>query len=470
MAQDDKGQTVSLGPVGALDASRGQAGASDANTFRRRPASETRQYSAPPSDPVVGEALMEEIRKPSWVRLRSDGPISAGGMGEIEAVIDDVLQRRLARKLIHADLQERSATLQMFVREAQITGRLSHPNIVPVHEIGYDPAGRLYFTMKLIRGKTLAELIEQRESVELSRDELFSLLDDVVKVCDALSFAHASGVLHCDIKPDNIMIGDFGQVYLMDWGIAHVMDGAEESDNWVGQSDVDELVLGTARYMSPEQASGPRAELDVRADLFALGASVYEILTRRSVYPGGNPLVTLMSAQTGDIPTISEVIGVGKVPRALERIVHRALAADRADRYDTVDAFRADLVQFMRGDGEFPRVTVEADEVIIREGDCGDAAYIIVNGRCEVFQTVDGQRLVRRVMGPGEVFGEAAILTDGPRTASVVATDQVTLMVISRDVLDSELGLVKPWLASLLRTLADRFRDIDQKLRDAQRE
>jgi serine/threonine-protein kinase len=459
MGVGDKPDTVSL---------RRHPVHSDADTLGRAKTDSTRMRGEPATDPIVGQALMDEIRKPSWVRLRSDGAIGAGGMGDIEAVVDDVLQRRLARKLIHPDLQERQATLQMFIREAQITGRLSHPNIVPVHEIGYDPTGRVYFTMKLIRGNTLAALIDARESVEIERNELFSRLDDIVKVCDALGFAHDNGVLHCDIKPDNIMVGNFGQVYLMDWGVAHIMDAATDSDNWVGEADVDSLILGTAQYMSPEQATGPRAELDQRADLFAVGAALYEILTKRPPYPAGNATATLMNAQSGEMPSVSEVIGRGKVPRALERIVMRALAADRDERYPNVEAFRDDLVQFMRGDGEFPRISVAAGDTVIREGDEGDAAYIIVSGSCEVFQTVDGERTVRRTMGPGEVFGEAALLTDGNRTASVSAAEDTMLMVIARDVLDEELGLVRPWLASLLRTLAARFRDIDTKLRDAQ--
>lgn len=439
---------------------------SDAETMGRATTDRTRMRK-PQTEPIIGQALMDEIRKPSWVRLRSDGPIGAGGMGDIEAVVDDVLQRRLARKLIHPDLQERQATLQMFIREAQITGRLSHPNIVPVHEIGYAPTGRVYFTMKLIRGKTLAQLIDDRPSVDLERNELFARLEEIVKVCDALAFAHANGVLHCDIKPDNIMVGDFGQVYLMDWGVAHLLDPASDSDNWVGEADVDALILGTAQYMSPEQAIGPRAELDQRADQFAIGAALYELLTKRPPYPAGNACATLMNAQSGDIPAVSQVIGRGKVPRALESIVMRALAADRDDRYPSVEALRDDLVQFMRGDGEFPRIEVDAGDIVIREGDRGDAAYIIVSGSCEVFQSVDGERAVRRTMGPGEVFGEAALLTEGNRTASVSAVEDTTLMVIARDVLDEELGLVRPWLASLLRTLAARFRDIDGKLRDA---
>lgn len=441
---------------------------SRADTLMHETEGMTRRYGqARLETPPVGEALMEEIRKPSWARLRSDGRISAGGMGAIEAVVDGVLQRRLARKLIHPDLQERDATLKMFVREAQITGRLSHPNIVPVHEIGYDLTGRLYFTMKLIRGQTLSQLIDARESVELGRDDLFTLLEAIVKVCDALSFAHSNGVLHCDIKPDNIMIGDFGEVYLMDWGVAHIMDPQMESSNWVGQTDVAGLILGTAQYMSPEQASSPRDELDPRSDLFSLGAALYEVLTKRPPHPAGNPLVSLMSAQTGEIPSISEAIGHGKVPPALERIVMRALAADREQRYPSVEAFQSDLVHFIRGDGEFPRVVVPDKELIIREGEIGDAAYIIVNGKCEVYQTRDGEHVTLRMMGPGEFFGEAAILTDSPRTASVAAVGVTTLMVISREVLDTELGLVKPWLATLLRTLAERFRDIDRKLREA---
>ncbi len=431
----------------------------------------------------TAEVLLDVLGKPAWGRLLKEATLSAGGMGEIETVIDSVLQRRLARKLIHPELQARDATLKMFVREAQITGRLSHPNIVPVHEIGCNPDGQFYFTMKLIRGQTLAQIIEQRAKAAMSRNELLTLIEWMLKVCDALGYAHDNGVLHCDIKPDNIMIGDFGQVYLMDWGVAYVIDEGDEqlTEDLVGlghrnpggktsNTEVDGLILGTPEFMSPEQARGPRSELDVRADVFSLGGVLYAALTRRPLYSPDSPLATLLLAQNCEVKPIHEVVGRGVVPRELERIAMRALEADPAKRQQSVGEFAEELRRFIRGDGEFQRIDVLAGETLVTEGEMGEAAYIIVSGACEAVQERNGRRTVLRTMRAGEVFGEASILSPGPRTASVVVTEDATLMVIDRIVLEEELELLKPWLAALLRTLAERFRDVDGQLREALKE
>jgi len=430
--------------------------------------------------------VRNQLHTPAWERLRHVAELTRGGMAKLDVVVDEVLQRRLARKTILPQLENRDTTWRMFVREAQITSRLSHPNIVPVHDIAYDEEGHLSFTMKLLHGETLTELIESFPSGPLSRDELFTVIDVVIKVCDALAYAHSRGVLHCDVKPCNVMVGDFGQVYLMDWGVAQVMDRPARAPSSgpganltveeaitdpleLDEEKVDSLVLGTPNYMSPEQASGPRALLDGRADVFSVGAMLFEAFTRRPPYLGKDTQVALAHAHLGRIPAVSTVVGPAAIPPALERIIMKALAYDREQRYANVAALRADLVSFARGDGEFPRMTVSAGHTIIAEDDAPDAAYIIVRGSCEVSQSDDGQRRVVRVMEAGEVFGEAAILSDSRRTATVVALQETELIVISRSVLNEEVGVLKPWLRSLLQSLAQRFGSVDQERRRAVR-
>lgn len=418
-----------------------------------------------------GKPDVIEVLRPSHERLDRWKTLGKGGFAAIEVAIDRVLQRRLAMKVIHRELQLDDLTLQLFAREAMITAQLDHPNIVPVHDVGTDDDDRLYFTMKLVEGRTLSQLIE--EQGELDWETLRSRVEIAIKLCDALSFAHSRGVLHCDVKSDNIMVGDFGQVYLMDWGVAKLMDGAAvriegplrdaaglEQLHLPHDDHVMTTVLGTPAYMSPEQARGPRSALDVRADVYSLGAVLYEIVTGQPPHAAERADVMLASARTGDVRRPSSRIQ-RHVPPDFERIIMKALARRRDDRYQTIDALREALVVFARGDSGFPRVIYEAGTTIIAEGDEGDAAYIIVAGRCEVFQTVDGQRRVLREMGPGEVFGEAAVLSPGPRTASVVASEPTSVLVIDRDVLHEEVGTIKPWLARVLRTLAMRFRDAD---------
>ncbi|MCA9664642.1 MAG: cyclic nucleotide-binding domain-containing protein [Myxococcales bacterium] len=426
---------------------------------------ETRLYTGAhvfsPSEEELEEQL-EQIRQPLSQRLELQERIARGGMGQVEIVVDHALERRLARKVIHPDLQKKRRTLWLFIREARITAQLDHPNIVPVHDIGQDEDG-IYFTMKRVDGRTLTHVFADLPVGRLPRETLFKLLEDFIKVCDALAFAHSRGVLHCDLKPDNIMVGDFGQVYLMDWGVARVLDPSGEvqtnSLSGIVKTLASGAIMGTPNYMSPEQALGLRGSLDERSDVFSLGAILYQLLTGRPPYTGKEFDETLKKAQRGDYVVPSEMVGPFVIPPALERIVLKAMNTDPAARYQTVIALVRDLRTFMRGGHEFPRITYRAGEHIVREGDEGDTAYIVASGRCEIYRMVDGEHQTLTVLGPGQVFGETAILTSGPRTASVVALeDETQLYVLSAEDLEGEIADMKPWLASLVRSLANRFR------------
>src|SRR5579862_1492985 len=152
------------------------------------------------------------------VRLRDEGEIARGGMGSIRRIYDNELRRPLARKVIDPRLGADPYSAQRFIDEARITGMLDHPNIVPIHELAADDRTQASYTMKLVEGQTLTALI----AAQKTRRDLEHILQCVIKVCDALAFAHSRGVIHRDLKPDNIMVGSFGQVYVMDWGLAQV--------------------------------------------------------------------------------------------------------------------------------------------------------------------------------------------------------------------------------------------------------
>ena len=404
-------------------------------------------------------SIIEKITRPGDLRLVSEGTIAGTDMSSVEVVIDNALKRRMVKKIIKQDLQEDARSVWMFIREARFTSQLDHPNIVPVHDVGQDDQGRLFFTMKRVQGIPLSKRIRDVHKGGMTNAALFDLLTILVKVCDALGFAHSRNVLHCDLKPENIMVGDFGEVFLMDWGIAKVLGGDHaDEEAWYRKGSV----AGTTAYMPPEQAACDRQLLDRRSDIFSLGTVIYEMLTRRPPYVSETYIGTLALAQRCEYPAPSEVAEEMVVPVKLESIVLRAMATEPDDRYQTVSELHDDLVRFMRGSDEFPSIIVRAGEHIIREGETGDAAYIIASGHCEVFRIIDGERVSLRVMGPGDVFGEAAILAAGPRTASVVAVDDVVLHMVTREVLESEVSQLKPWLAALIKTLAQRFSELEQ--------
>jgi len=446
---------------------------------------------APREGETVDELIAAVLPRPSQ-RLKLEGEVARGGMASIQVALDRGLQRRVALKLMHVEHQHSTLAVRSFLREAQITGQLDHPNIVPVHEVGLE-GNQLFFTMKLVEGRTLHELLDVSRATRepsdapgvklatpLEHDELLRLLEIFTKVLDAIAFAHARGVVHCDIKPENVMVGDFGQVYMMDWGIARVMPPRPEDPpdaSLRGQPGAQRrvrdilplatpntnVVMGTPAYMSPEQARGDQSKIDARSDIFSLGAMLFEILTGHPPYQGRNAVQILLQAEDCKVKLPTNL----PVPRELRRIVDHAMEADPDARYQRVEQLEADLRQFMRGGGNFPRQNFPRGAWIIRENEIGDAAYIMVSGQCEVVKNIDGRWESLRKLGPGEVFGETAILAASTRTASIVALTDVTTMVITRDVLEREVSSMKPWMGAFIKAIAERFRESEDKRRIA---
>ncbi len=415
------------------------------------------------------ESVLKEIRTRPEARLVTEKNIAAGGMGTIHLATDRALVRHVAKKVLHSHLASNRNVVRMFLREARVNGVLDHPNIVPVYDIGEDPGGQLYFTMKMVEGLSLRDVIRSLPEGPLETSALWNLLDVAIKVMDALSFAHSRGVLHCDVKPANVMVGDFGEVYLMDWGIARLVSNTagtipppslHGTPPASGQAPIEtnDAVIGTASYMSPEQASGNRSSLDARSDVFLVGAVLYEIIARRPPFLSTSFDETLKCALECKPEPLSQV--AKDVPPELERIIERAMQKAPVDRYASMRELKDDVVRFMRGGAEFPKTTFPKGAYVMREGERGDSAYIIVSGKCDVLKIIDGQVSVMQRLGPGDVFGETAILTEGARTATILCVEDTTVLVVTRKVFEAELAQVKPWLRSVTTLLAQRFRDL----------
>jgi len=427
--------------------------------------------SSSPADASAVESLLARVLVSEGERLSFGGEVASGGMGTVELAIDRALERRMARKVLRPHLRNRLQTVAWFLREAQITAQLDHPSIVPIHQIGVDPEGRLHFTMKLVEGETFETLARKLGAGTRDWQTTFELLEIVAKVSDALAFAHDRGVVHGDVKPANVMVGQYGQVYLMDWGLAR--PGATRNPPARGavttsiEDPSEQSISGTPAYMAPEQARGEAT--DERIDIFAVGALLYFALSLRSPFAAASSAEAMSLARRGQPTALEEVTARGSVPPELCRIVGKAMAHDPELRYESVTELRADLTRFMRGGEGFPERRVPAGEHIVREGDPADAAYVLLAGRALIYKTVGGQRRVLRELAAGEVFGEMAILTESPRTASVEAIEDCLLTVVSRDIFEREVDAMKPWMGAFARTLAARFRELeDATLEDTQ--
>jgi eukaryotic-like serine/threonine-protein kinase len=321
------------------------------------------------ADLVAERVLSESEPLPFRDRFPMGGTIGKGGMAEVYMARDRVLNRVVAVKVMHAAAEsegENEGKLRRFLREAQITAQLSHPNVVPVHAMENNGLGRPAFVMKCVQGQTLKEYIESCSRVHgspLHDPEVHGLparLEPLQKVCDAISFAHSRGVLHLDLKPANIMIGAFGEVYVMDWGIAKVVGEAAQQAG-TGQpvatvEDTSGLVtgtggmMGTPIYMPPEQLAERASETSVASDQFALGMILYELLTlhvpRR--FEELEELIPIVSS--GQRLPFGSELGEPSVPAALQAVVERATAPDPESRYESVEAMAADLRRFLRNE------------------------------------------------------------------------------------------------------------------------
>jgi serine/threonine protein kinase/WD40 repeat protein len=322
--------------------------------------------------------------------------IARGGMGAVYRAKQCALEREVAVKVMTRDAGS-AETAARFRREALVLGRLAHPNIVPVYNIGTDEDGQLYYTMKLVKGRTLQHILNdlRREDADTLRQHTLSSLTIFRKVCDALAFAHSQGILHRDLKPENVMVGEFGEVLVMDWGLAKMKnDGMSDDEPHSSSSPdiraltlsadsdseslktLDGAVMGTPQYMSPEQALGQIDELDERSDVFSLGGILYAILTLRPPVEGKTLDEVLSKVRTAEITSPSEMQSVtgakgkakakgdvlesklvkplphapsGRVPAALSSVVMKALRLDKSQRYPSVAELSADIEKFQGG-------------------------------------------------------------------------------------------------------------------------
>lgn len=393
-------------------------------------------------------------------RLLFQRVLAVGGMGSVVHVYDPRLQRHVALKVLHATLAQRPAELAAFVREACITAQLDHPNIVPVHDLHVDEAGGWAgFSMKMVQGDSLEQRLRALGDARLEEAALGELLDVLIKVCDSVSFAHSKLLLHLDLKPSNIMIGSHGQVYVMDWGIAAKC--VRDDDGRLRPAEPPRGTRGTLAYMPPEQLDHQLARVDQRADVYALGATLYEILTGRPPFLGSGSQADLERKLRHVVLEPAPEPGLAPPP-GLMHVALRALAHAPADRYATVDDLKADIVRLRHGGGWFAERQFAPGEVIMREGEAGDEAFIIADGQCQVFKRIGENERLLRVLSEGDLFGEMAILTAGRRSATVVASSQVKAWVVTRETLLRELGR-HAWVATLVKALADRFLEADNE-------
>jgi|GEM_PF-339598 len=378
------------------------AGASRAGQGEKRLAEELREKYGEGVDPGIsldGDGAAQDDTGPSSELLRRlrthapknsryklQGEIGRGGMGAVIRVWDEDLRRTLAMKVVLGKEDKAakgatppvdSKTLGRFLEEAQITGQLDHPGIVPVHELGLGADGQVYFTMRLVKGEDLRTIFQHVETGHEGWSTTRAL-GVMLKVCEAMAYAHAKGVIHRDLKPANIMVGKYGEVYVMDWGLARVAgtkdlhdlrlksnEGTSQSVRTERREERDETpdspivtmdgdVMGTPAYMPPEQARGELAQLGAHSDVYAVGAMIYHLLLVKHIEMPYLAKGARASARAVLLRVLEEAPKAihsleMTAPAPLVAIVERAMAREIGRRYRDMDALAKDLRAYIEG-------------------------------------------------------------------------------------------------------------------------
>ena len=351
----------------------------DSNEAEQFSAHDTIHSSAQKPMPVTTAATLDE----TGPRYERQSLLGEGGMGQVWLMRDARVGRRVAMKMIRIDTGGTDAAGKArFLREARVQGQLEHPAVVPVYDLGTTPNGESFFTMKRVRGATLSEVIRgiaQGDGKLVERYSERRLLTAFSQVCLAVEFAHARGVLHRDLKPDNLMLGDHGEVYVLDWGVARVLrDDLDSDDGEVGMSTAEALqaaiasgentgLVGTPGYIAPEKLRGK--VIGPTADVYALGAILFELLTLRSLAGDGNVLSRLERTIAGVDAAASIASSGRKVSPELTALCVRATASDPAERIQTARALHDAIEAYLDGerDQQMRRELVERHLGLARE-------------------------------------------------------------------------------------------------------
>ena len=321
----------------------------------------TVQIGGSRSENILNDSVIDIKSRDDGSKYRYKKTIGRGGMKMVLQVHDNDTLRDVAMALL-PDVSTRSKLeIGQFLREARITAGLEHPNIVPVHDIGMDSAGSPYFTMKLLRGETLASVLKKLNAgdPEMIRIYTFNhLIRIYLRICNAITFAHSKGVLHLDLKPENVQVGEYGEVLVLDWGLAkkiHPNSGGNQVTTKtrkikrLERDSADDSVKGTPGYMAPEQIHSSGLGCSCQTDIYSLGAILYAIVTYQNPIRSADVDQMLQDTVSGNFERPSQREPEREIPYGIEAVIMKAMSLDPRDRYSSVKELRDEVSSFIDG-------------------------------------------------------------------------------------------------------------------------
>lgn len=408
--------------------------------------------------------------KDRYVRLYDLGK---GSVGRVQAVFDKFLQRVVARKELNPDKVGDEDVSRAFVNEIQLMGHLAHPGILPIYDAVLSDKGEPSYVMGLADGRSLSTLLQVNpktgNGTPLPLEQTVRIL---LKLSEALTYAHDRGILHLDLKPENIMMGNYGEVLIMDWGAARIYDldrynaHLQRYSDRIGyierQPERENLMMGTPMFMSPEQFRSDRQALTPASDIFSVGLITYQMLAGRYPFRAKSldELTDKICHETP--PPVHEVNP--DIPLSLSRICEKMLAKGPENRYRHFAEVSNAIGDYQRSAAGFPVVEFKPGEIIFNEGDPGDYVYVVVSGKVGITIASGGKRKTIAELGSHEPFGELAALTGNARTATAIALEKSVIRKISKQEIAAEIDKLSPWVGSIVEALSKRFVEMNERV------
>lgn len=428
----------------------------------------------------IASPAVRRLLKPffSTERYYKADDIGEGGLSRVISSFDSCLNRIVAVKELREEFLSDPDLLNAFITEVKMISYLDHPGVVTVYDTHLTEDQQLRYTMQLVEGQTLKSFLEYHIQPEVVNENYLSdVINIFTKLCETLAYVHDKGVVHLDLKPENIMLGHYGEVMIMDWGNACLYDASlyedyvrkflkEDTEAGI-QLEVRDAILGTPLYMSPEQTLS-RNELGPGSDIFSIGVVVYELLTGQRPFAASTVEEIVELVRTLVPPPVHELNP--DIPLRLSNIIQKMMQKEPGERHQSAHEVLHDLQTAQTSGQAFPLWEIPAGQVIFHEGDPGDFTIRIKSGKIEISKENQGTKKVLAELGPGDVLGELSVFSDLPRTATATTLEDTAVYLMRSAEVNAEMDKLSPWVSQMIHALSNRFEVLNKRVMELESE